>query len=348
MLNMKNKLYENLKTLRVENGFYRAADGLFYRQFCWLRDLFYESLPSLDMEPNLYVHSYHSLLDYLIRLENEHGKFSKMIAQPHPKEEWRYLHARVTADTCKEIHSYWRNKQNDICGELLYGIALGEKKGLKIIRDDKDTKVLNLLIKYMEAIECWHDSESGMWEEGESYGTRSSSVGACIAGLIAIKDLNRGDIIIPDYLIMKCKITLSQMLPRETKDRCVDMALLSLIYPFNVVTESQRNEILYNVETQLTREYGVIRYHNDMYMNGNYCDPVGNEAQWTMGLLYLSIIYAKMNDFDKAKKYLYSVLDKCPDGKIPEAYINGEPCENKILGWSNALAYIAIEEIFKI
>jgi hypothetical protein len=342
---MIKKLYENLMKLRLSNGLYIASTGDFYRQFCWLRDCFYESLPSLYFDPDLYIQTYHTILDYLKKLELEYRKFSSMIENP-TDETWRHLHARVDAKTSWEIHSYWRNKQDDICGELLYGIFLGENAGLNIIRDSEDVKIINLLIKYMEAIEYWHHSDSGYWEEDESRGGRSSSIGICVSGLTAMKKLNRNDIFIPEHLIMKGKITLTQLLPKETKDRDVDMALLSLIWPFNVVNTKQRDEILFNVESRLLRDYGCIRYIGDQYYNADYSNPLGNEAQWTLGDLYFANIYIDMGDFKKGEYHLNRVLKNCTDGNIPELYINGVANCNSILGWANALAVLAMRRYY--
>lgn len=343
---MINKLYENLKKLRLDNGLYIASTGEFYRQFCWLRDCFYESLPSLTIEPRLYEQTYHTILDYLKMVENKYKKFSSMIENPHPKEAWRYLHARISATTFDEIHTYWRNKQNDIVGELLFGISLGEQNGLDIIRDYDDIHIINLMIKYLEALEYWNDIDSSLWEEDEEH--RASSIGTCVAGLIAIKNLNNPNIIISDSLIKNGKIALNQLLPYETKYRDVDMALLTLIYPFNVVTEEQRNQILYNVEHKLLREHGCLRYIGDQYYNADYSNVFGNEATWSLGDLYLANIYIDMGNIEKGKFHLNRVLSKCPDGNIPELYVNGVPNCNSILGWSNALAILALQKLDKL
>ena len=340
---MVTKLYENLKKLRLDNGLYIASTGEFYRQFCWLRDCFYESIPSLTIEPNLYEQTYHTILDYLKMVEKKYKKFSSMIENPHPKDTYKYLHARISATTFDEVHEHWQNKQNDICGELLFGIALGEQNGLDIIRDYEDIHIINLMIKYLESLEYFNDNDSGIWEEDE--GIRASSIGACIAGLKAIKNLNNPNIIIPEYLITKGELILNQLLPNETKYRNVDMALLSLIYPFNVVNDKQRDQILYNVENKLLREYGCLRYIGDYYYNADYSNLLGNEAQWTLGDLYLANIYIDIGNIEKGKYHLHRVLSKCPDGNIPELYVNGVPNCNLILGWSNALAILALQKL---
>lgn len=343
---MKTKLYVNLKGLRLDNGLYIASTGDYYRNYCWLRDCFYESLPSLTLEPELYKQTYHTILDYLKMIEKKYKKFSSIIENPNPKDAYRYLHARISATTFDEVHEHWQNKQNDICGELLYGISLGENKGLDIIRNYDDIHIINLMIKYLQALEYWKDFDSSLWEEDE--GNRSSSIGACVAGLTAIKNLNNPNIIIPEHLIMKGKIVLSQLLPNETKYRDVDMALLSLIYPFNIVTEEQRDKILYNVENKLLREYGCLRYIGDYYFNADYGNLIGNEAQWSLGDLYLANIYIDMGNIEKGKYHLHRVLSKCPDGNIPELYVNSIANCNTPLGWSNSLAILALQKLEKL
>jgi hypothetical protein len=340
------QLYKTLRGLRLENGLYIASTGDYYRQFCWLRDVFYESLPELKTNPKMYQQTYHTLLDYFKMIERKYNKFTSIIENPQPKDSYRYIHARVCAKTFDEVHEHWQNKQNDICGEILFGIAQGEKNGIKIIRGEEDIKIINKIIKYLEALEYWHDYDSGLWEEDE--GIRSSSIGSVIAGLESIKSLKIKGIITPDNLITKGKKVLSQLLPKETKYRDVDMALLTLIYPFSIVKDKQRDEIIKNVEEKLVREHGCLRYIGDWYFNADHSNLLGNEAQWTMGKLYLALIYNEIGNKEKAKEYLHSIIDKCEGGNIPELYVNGVSNCNNPLGWSVALSIKAIEEIYKI
>jgi hypothetical protein len=340
------QLYKTLRGLRLENGFYIASTGDYYRQFCWLRDVFYESIPELKTNPEMYKQTYHTLLDYFKMIEKKYRKFTDMIEHPHPKYSYRYIHARVCAKTFDEIHEKWGNKQNDICGEVFYGIAQGIKNNIEIIRDVTDVEIINKIIKYLEALEFFQDDDSGMWEEIKE--VRSSSIGAVVSGLKALKSLNIEGIIIPDSLITKGEIALNQLLPRESATRNVDMSLLTLIYPFDIVSEKQRDTIIHNVEKELIRDHGCVRYIGDYYFNADDGNRVGNEAQWTMGKLYLALIYNKMGNREKAKEYLHSIIDKCDGGKIPELYVNGVANCNNPLGWSVALAIKAIEEIYKI
>jgi phosphorylase kinase alpha/beta subunit len=182
-----------------------------------------------------------------------------------------------------------------------------------------------------------------MWEEDEEI--HASSVGACVAGLKSIKDLEQ--VTVPEGLIAKGQETLDKLLPRESDKKFVDLALLSLIFPYNVVNKEQRDSILNHVEYHLLRNKGVVRYKNDYYYNKNP-DGYSEEAEWTFGLSWLSIIYAELGDLKKAKHFeelaLATVNDK---GEEPELYFSNSPKhnENSPLGWAESLLVVAVHEL---
>lgn len=341
-----SKLYKSLRGLRQPNGLYIAATGDYYRQFCWLRDVFYQSLPELKTNPENYVQTYHTLLDWFQKVEKEYKKFSSLIKHPNPKYAFRYLHARVTP-TMEEIHEHWQNKQNDVYGEIFYGIALGEKAGLKIIRNDRDRETINLMIKTLAAIEYWHDNDSGLWEENEEI--HSSSIGACVSGLKAIQSIGFE---VEQDLINKGIWALNNLLPRESPSKEVDLAQLTLIYPFgDVIDEQMKTKIIHNVETMILRKNGVLRYIGDWYYNTLAGGQViGNEAEWTFGLAYLGIYYIQNNNLDKAKEYLEKILYHVKDGNVPELYYGNtdNPNDNTPLGWAVAMTILLFEEILKL
>jgi GH15 family glucan-1,4-alpha-glucosidase len=159
-------------------------------------------------------------------------------------------------------------------------------------------RIVNKLARYLASIEYWKDEDSGMWEEDEE--VHASSIGACLAGLKSINELPQIDV--PAYLIKNGQEALNRLLPRESKKKFVDLSLLSLIFPYNVVNEKQRTEILENVEYHLLRDKGVIRYKNDHYYNKNP-DGYSEEAEWTFGLSWLAIIYQKLNMPQKSRDF---------------------------------------------
>lgn len=331
---IQEKLYAELQKLRLSNGLYVASSGPSYGKFVWLRDTFYESLPCLEADPNAYEQTYSTLLEWLKKAESKYTKFSAMIKDPEPKYKWRYLHARVDAKSFDESHEEWGNKQNDIIGEIMLGIALGETAGINIIKDSTDIDIINLLVKYLAAIEYWKDKDSGIWEEIEE--VRSSSLGACAAGLRALKSLDIA-IDIPEWLICAGEDSLKKLLPRETETRDDDLALLTLIYPFHAADDDMARTIIQKVQSQLERENGVIRYKGDTYFSRN-----GLEAEWTLGFGFLGLSLFTLGDIDGARKYYERLLVKCPDGRIPELYYGSTDTgnENTPLGWSNAIAWL--------
>jgi phosphorylase kinase alpha/beta subunit len=145
---------------------------------------------------------------------------------------------------------------------------------------------------------------------------------------------------------MKGEGTLNQLLPRESKKKFVDLALLSLIWPYEVVNPGQRDEILMNVEYLLLRERGVVRYKNDHYYNKNP-DGYSEEAEWTFGLSWLAIIYERMGNKKKAKSFIDKALQAVTPEGVPELYFcNSAECnENNPLGWSESLFIVALHDL---
>lgn len=132
---------------------------------------------------------------------------------------------------------------------------------------------------------------------------------------------------------------MKELLPHESITKEVDLALLSLIFPYNVVDEKTRDEILANVEAYLVRNKGVMRYINDQYYNKN------GEAEWTMGFPWLAIIYKQLENKKMYSHYSAKTFDAMNEnGELPELYFaNSEKHnDNTPLGWSQALYLVMI------
>lgn len=91
--------------------------------------------------------------------------------------------------------------------------------------------------------------------------------------------------------------------------------------------------IISNIENHLLKENGVIRYLGDSYFNRD------GEAEWSMGIAYLGIIYYKRGDITKAKYMYNKILATSGDYNIPELYYYKTNIKNvnSPLGWSIAL-----------
>lgn len=90
---------------------------------------------------------------------------------------------------------------------------------------------------------------------------------------------------------------------------------------------------------------GVIRYRNDRYYNKNKVDGYSEEAEWSMGLAWLAIIYAQMGDKEKAEEYLEKASKTVnKDGLIPELWYSHteNPNENIPLGWAESMYVVAL------
>lgn len=334
---MIEKAIRILESLQHPTGLFSASrkDVKTGYNLCWIRDTVYASLGFEAVGNTAAVKkAFHGLLDVLLRHEY---KIDWMIRQPHPKAAFRYIHARYDPVTMKEVWEEWGNKQNDAIGAVLFKIGELENKGVKIIRGSSDLRILKKLVNYLEAIHYWHDADNGMWEEKEE--VHASSIGACVAGLKAIAKVS--GIEVPQQLVENGEKALQQLLPRESETKGADLALLSLIYPYSIVTPQQRDMILKSVEEKLVRRKGAIRYAGDKYYSN------GSEAEWTFGFPWLAIIYRQLGNTERYTHYTGKTLEVMNEsGEMPELYYgNTDKCnENTPLAWGQAMCVVAAVE----
>jgi GH15 family glucan-1,4-alpha-glucosidase len=330
-----------LKELQYRSGLFAASKKQSETGYnkAWLRDNFYECLAFEVLgEWDVVRRTYRALLE--VFRKHEH-KIDAAIAHK-PQHRHEYIHPRVNPENFEEFWEEWGNKQNDSIGAILFRIGELEKKGFSVLDTDEDRVIVQKLVDYLQSIEYWHDEDSGMWEENEE--VHASSVGACLAGLKAVKAIGFA---VPDELILHGELSLHHLLPRESKGKFVDLAQLSLIWPYNVVTMEETAEILTNVEYLLLRRKGVIRYKNDHYFNKNE-DGYSEEAEWCFGLAWLAIIYEKLGDKKKTKEFIAKMMETPDDqGFIPELYLSNSEAEgpNSPLGWAESLFIVALHNV---
>ena len=324
---MLNQSLQILRTMQYPTGLFAASRMNVKTGYnlAWVRDNVYTAIGlEAAQKYNIERKTLRALLDILLKHEYK----IDWAVREKPKHHYQYIHARYDPITMEEIYEQWGNKQNDAIGALLFKIGDLEEKGIKIVRNQNDLRLIQKLAYYLQSIEYWHDKDNGMWEENEE--VHASSIGACAAGLKKISKI----VDVPKDLIEKGETALNKLLPRESETKEVDMALLSLIYPYNIATKKQREYILKSVEGKLVKEKGAIRYIGDKYHYRN------GEAQWTKGLPWLAIIYRRMNKPDKYAYYMRKTMQAMNDkGELPELYYadgNGYN-ENCPLAWSQAL-----------
>lgn len=323
-------LHDVLESMRLPNGTYIASPSQDY-SYVWIRDVCYAVLPYLTSNCDRYQKTYHALLDLFLRYEWKIDIHTKK----KPVLPYEYIHARYSKDLM-ELTVPWGHAQNDSIGLFLWGTGVGIRQGKPMIRSDADRRILQKLVDYLACLEYWQEPDNGMWEE--TVEIHSSSVGACVAGLKSINML----VDIPAHLIEKGEAALRQLLPRESFSKQTDLALLSLIYPFGVVSRNMAQRILEDVTSTLERKFGCIRYLGDRYYNG------GREAEWCFGFPWLGLCYSMLGEDRKAHEYWEKTISILPeDGTIPELYIGGtdRPNGNKPLAWAVAMAILLQERI---
>jgi GH15 family glucan-1,4-alpha-glucosidase len=328
---MITKSIQMLEHLRHPNGLFVAAPsgGTGYGKAAWIRDNVYEAM-GLEAAGRNVLKTYHSLLDILLRHEY---KIDYAIREK-PRHKYQYIHARYDPETGNEFWDEWGNKQNDAIGALLFKIGDLESRGTRLIRDENDLRIVQKLVLYLESVRYWEDADNGIWEKEEE--VHASSIGACVAGLKKVSGL----VSVKPSLIRKGTDALGEILPYETPEGKVDLALLSLIYPYDIVSARQKRQILRLVESRLVRKMGVIRHRGDYYYRNE-----SGEAEWTFGFPWLAIIYGQMGDYRKHSEYVKKTLMVMNEkGELPELYYAGtqEHNENSPLGWAQAMYLIMV------
>src|SRR3989344_400875 len=225
---MLNQSLQILKQMQYPTGLFAASRMTVKTGYnlAWIRDNVYATLGLEAAKKYIIVKkTLRALLDILLKHEY---KIDWAIKEK-PKHHYQYIHPRYDPLTFEELWDDWGNKQNDAIGALLFKIGDLEEKGIKVIKSKNELRIIQKLVYYLQSIEYWHDNDSGMWEENEE--VHASSVGACLAGLKKASKL----VYVPKELIRKGKEALNRILPGESASKKVDMALLSLIYPYNIV-----------------------------------------------------------------------------------------------------------------
>lgn len=238
----------------------------------------------------------------------------------------RRPHIRFTGQPLRELPEKWPHAQNDALGHALWFRFLLANAGV-LPMSSEDYQIYGSFPAYFEAIEYWHDHDSGAWEEGRKI--NNSSVGAVVAGLEEMrryrdsgseKDfalanaMSSGKLML---LIAKGRERLNATLPFESPpERLVDSALLLLIHPLNVVRDRNMEDAILNlVQARLKGKVGIKRYAGDSYFCQDYDEwfaprqmtsdfserldfrdahlQTDCEAQWCIFDPLLSIIYGE-------------------------------------------------------
>lgn len=306
----------------------------------WLRDIYFMTLGFLETGDLPVVQK---AAKALLTVFVKHQDKINWAIEHKPHYAWQYIHARFHPETFEEYWEEWGNSQNDAVGEVLNILVELELRGAGVIETADEKKMVQLIIDYLVKLEYWQDADNGIWEENME--VHASSIGSCVAALKKAEQLPW--LVVDPDAIAKGEAALRELLPRESKSKFTDLALLTLIYPFAVTTEEETQTILRNVEYHLTKERGVIRYKLDRYYNANN-DGYSEEAEWCFGLSWLAIIYAERGEKEKAYYYLRRAqATVTPTGLVPELYYSNtdKPNENTPLGWAESMYVVALKKV---
>ena len=330
-----------LRALRYPTGLFAAAmcNSTGYHRI-WIRDTVYAATAFEGLDDGVVISCYRALLDLL--LTHEH-KLDQALRES-PKHSKDYLHPRYDHATLSELDGEWGNKQNDAVGLLLFKLSQLTRLNYRIVQDRSDIRVLQKLVYYLEAIDYWRDRDNGIWENEEE--VHASSVGACVAGLkearkvaFLLQDGSSYRLTVPAALIARGERTLAALLPRESPKKSIDLALLSLIWPFKLVDKAMACTIIERVEEMLVRTRGMIRYPGDDY----YASKHG-EAEWPMGFAWLAICHAQLGHEDTAVHYFRKAVEQLNErDELPELYLarSEEHNTNCPLAWGQAMLVVA-------
>lgn len=331
-----------IKALQKPTGVFTAAAHNVNTGYdkAWLRDNFFTVLAFLEIgDTDTAAKTASALLSLFVKHKD---KINWAIANK-PHETWQYIHARFHPETFEEYWEEWGNSQNDAVAEALYLICYLENKNIFVANTDEEKVVVQMIVDYLVRVEYWHDADNGIWEENME--VHASSIGAGVAALKIASQISW--LSVPSAAIVYGEEALRHLLPRESKTKFVDLALLSLIYPFRVTTKNETDTIIKNVVYHLTRTRGVIRYKLDRYYNANE-DGYSEEAEWCFGLSWLAIIYAERGEKERAWYYLRRAHNTVtPNGQVPELYFSQSPVpnDNTPLGWAESMYVIALEKV---
>ncbi|MBI5810884.1 MAG: hypothetical protein HZB21_06840 [Deltaproteobacteria bacterium] len=383
-LQAKDKLlvaYKHLESLRQINGGYLASEyagdngGDKYNVF-WLRDIMYATYA------NEYVGAYDKMIESYRLIIRVFQRYRHKITNGARKRHYmgscadEVIHARIHPVTLEELTSEWGHHQLDIFGLFLYKTGDLMKKGHNVITVDQAETLILLrdIVLYLTTVRWHSDPDFGVWEEGPE--AHSSSIGAVLAGLTMWHDDGHyhhkykdqiplyQHLPIPQEFMEAGAHTLDRLLPRESATRPYDLSQLSLIWPYNIISDTLAKEVLNNIEANLVRKHGVIRYPGDLYFNADMAKPVGNEAEWPLGFAWLSIAYSKMaikalkmgsifgqptGLIEKAGHYL-TMLEAVmtEDGRVPELYTGGRHNWNVPLAWAQSFYIVARQSLSRV
>lgn len=325
--------------------------------------------------------------------KNMRGLLKSMMKQSAKVERFK-----VTQDPLDALHAKYNTQSGDIVvaddkwGHLqvdatsLYILVIAQitQSGIYIIESDSEVNFIQNLVYYIG--KGYQIPDFGIWERGNKINNgrreiHASSVGMVKAALQAIKVTNLlpgdslGHVFVNEDEIARCRVTLEQLLPRESLSKEVDSANLSIIgFPaFAIENPIIINNTEEKITDKLTGNFGSKRFLLDghqtaiedperLYYNDQEIRNFENiESEWPLFTVYqyLNALFKNDQEAIKQAREKITSLMLTIDGKqlIPELYFveknaiefekknpGSQPRtanENVPLIWAQSLYYLA-------
>ncbi|RDL43963.1 phosphorylase kinase [Marinomonas piezotolerans] len=286
------------------------------------------------------------------------GLLFAMMRQSHKVERFKMtlapgdsLHAKYDTKTGLEVvaDDAWGHLQIDATSLYLLMLAQMTKSGSKLIYSEDELNFIQNLIYYISR--TYRTPDFGIWERGNKVNNgkaeiNASSVGMAKAALEALDGLNLFGVDGPEWAVVhsfadavtRAGSALESLLPKESRSKEVDAALLSIIsFPaFAINDEQLKRRTRQEVIDKLGGSYGCKRFlldghqteledHSRIYYEYNELINFEHiESEWPLFFTYLYIDRLFARDWEGANYYRYKLesLMVEHDGEqlLPELY----------------------------
>ncbi|MGL5690749.1 MAG: hypothetical protein ACRDD8_07995, partial [Bacteroidales bacterium] len=306
----------------------------------WLRDNYWCNMAYLNNDIEKYMQTCRTHINFLHKWENEYDSKISWLSKDTDvhKMPSRFIHPKVNFDGSEIKGLDWQFLQADSLFYIIIMLYNGWKYDSGIIANLEDRNVVQKLVDAIMKLDIPKKNLAHSWEEELACFT--SNLGL---GIKAINCAYEMGFEINHNVLKEYRLKFYSQFPYERSGREWDLTLLFLCVIDGILEKADIEEVLKGVHLNLEREYGVIRYKDDIYkpFESISCDT---EMEWQMGFGYMALIYGRMGNKNMAMYYIDKLISRYPNGRIPEGTNNiGLYCDNTPLAWSVAMCIQAID-----
>lgn len=327
----------------------------------WVRDNVYSILAVWGLA--LAYRQANGPLDRIYILEQSvvklmRGLLIAMMRQSNKVERFKYtqdpmdaLHAKYATDSGNVVvgDNEWGHLQLDATSLFLLMLTQMTASGLAIIFTLDEVNFVQNLVHYISR--AYRTPDYGIWERGNktNHGIaelNASSIGMAKAALEALSGFNlfgkaggQSSVIhVNNDELVRMRIALESLLPRESASKETDSAVLSVVgYPAFAVDDQQlRTTTLENILTKLSGAYGCKRFlldgHQTVIEDNHrlYYEPhelkqfIDIECEWPLFFTYLLLNQLYEDNTESAADYRKKLDALCVEQNgfklLPELY----------------------------